>query len=150
MIDVRFVREEDISALEDLVRICHPQRAIQDRRWWSVIPTLVVDGVVAYTQFTLLPGGALFQCDLGVHPHARGLGIGRALFAHRLRLARSFGAIYAVGSTADSNVAMRRIFDAAGFTPGDMIQAEPEDERLYCGGVEAFTWAEAQMEKEYA
>jgi GNAT superfamily N-acetyltransferase len=54
---------------------------------------------------------------LGVVAHRRGEGLGRALHRAALRLLREHGATHYVDTTGASNVAMRRLLEAAGGEP---------------------------------
>jgi GNAT superfamily N-acetyltransferase len=94
-IRIRHLREDDLPALQ---RLSPPKPLIE----FLVYVTLVaeVEGEVAgYTQFSLTPDGTLHSLAIRVGAAWTGRGIGRALLAEKVALAKDAGAkrhIYAV------------------------------------------------------
>src|SRR5207244_766054 len=61
-------------------------------------------------------GDVAYLRDTGVHPEYRRLGIGRVLYAARMKLARAAGAVWYIGATAPENEPIHRINERAGAT----------------------------------
>jgi ribosomal protein S18 acetylase RimI-like enzyme len=57
-----------------------------------------------------------YLAELYVTPHLRGQGLGRALMAAAIELARSKGADYMDVSTSADDVAARKLYESCGFT----------------------------------
>lgn len=153
MTGLRFYHpDHDREALTTLVRRCHPARRERRPFWWQVVPTMVLGArgeLVAYLQFSLTPG-TLYQYDLGVDPAHQGRGLGRALFAERLRMGANLGATRAVGATAPDNRAMLALFAEARFEvaatlPGHYQDSVPPgDAVLWASTPASFEWARLQ------
>lgn len=142
--------DTDPERMTALVALCHPDRKPRVPFWWQLHPTLVFDdpehGLLGYAQFSI-GRTTLFQYDMGVRPAQRRQGLGRRLFAERLRLGFLMECDRAEGMTDPDNEAMRLLFAQAGFKaveriPGAYTDREPiRDGVLYTSTDFTWQWA---------
>jgi len=120
---------DEIDELQALVALCHPQRDPRppDLHYFAH-PTLVVadaHGLVGYAVLSMqaaggaggLPVSAVVCMDTGVHPRARGTGLGRTLLQMRFAIGRLCGAGIAIGTVRPDNRPMAAIHREVGFDP---------------------------------
>lgn len=127
--DLRPLRwETEIEELQALVALCHPGRATRPNLYFWMHPTLVaVDriGIAGYAVVSMIPPlkdmPVAYLVDTGVHPRARGTGLGYQLLVARLGLAYASGALLALGTVRDDNTPMRAIHRELGMQDGELI-----------------------------
>lgn len=140
---------EEVDELQGLVYLCHPERSPRSDLHYFAHPTIVSEdasgSLVAYAVLSMAPvmdvGGVPVPCvylmDTGVHPRARGAGLGRHLLLLRCAIGRQCGAILAAGTVRIDNREMAAIHKEVGMEPrGDILHGiftdvtPPADGRL--------------------
>lgn len=152
---------EEVSELQRLVAECHPERTPRPDLYFFAHPTIVTDdedGIVGYAVMSMAPAiegvphPAVYCHDTGVHPRARGAGLGRILLLLRWAIGRQCGATIAVGTVNPENRQMAAIHRETGMEavgpllPGCFTDVSPAaDGRVMRAGPEALDAAVDEM-----
>lgn len=112
---MRMLREEDLQAVVELMRKCHPARVENPPEWYLAYPTVgafTEDGIlIGYASFTINivnVAPMLVGMDAGVSPAWRRQGIREALFRERLRYGKVAGAEQWASTIMGGNAAEQR------------------------------------------
>lgn len=141
------MRLDEEAWVRDLAAACHPDWPARPEGWYTAFPTLVMEtrtgGVIGYTSFAINTSMGLLMVagqDIGVHPAARGDGLGAVLHRARLELGYGVGARMFCGPTQPDNTAMIRIFEAEGHHACQQLPKyfpDGKDGVLYLGDIRA-------------